>query len=474
MNPYPCSPSENRKRFAALAFSRLRIELGRDGAGEVSDAAVEKTLTCAAEAALAFGRSTAFSAADDMVFVDVTGCEHLHAQSNDPSGARTLAERLQKRILALGHVVRVAVARGPRMAAAFARYAHTSSGMASGMASESGIELETDDQAFARLPLAALALDAANLDWLGKLGLSTIADLRKLPPAALGARLGRRDVMALLRGEDETPIEPYTPPEQPEESLELEYGIDSNESILFAAKTLCARLSARLLGRTKCAAHLELVLALDRALLPERSGAEPPRIVFSLVLASPLRTEDELLAVLRARIESYVLPAPVLAVSLRAVKLVDYELRARDLFVPETRAELALPRLVSELTAELGEGKVGMFTLENHWSPALRAPSALSGYRQRAGKNRTQTFEARLVSRGIEPVRFLKNPIRYSGLLPKGSFFARSEAVAWWQSEDMPACDDLAIFVPELGAVAWVVRDRRTKRMFLWGYIEHG
>ncbi|WP_394848998.1 hypothetical protein LZC95_16295 [Pendulispora brunnea] len=520
------SESKNRsKRFVAIAFSQLRIEIARanatDTAGplavviahpngsvrdeasllgntridDVSDearalgilpgftvaaararsqalsvrvvsaAAAERALARVAEMALAFGRSTAFSAEENMVFVDVTGCEHLHARDEDPSGARILASRLQECILELGHAARIAVARGPRMAAAFVRRASS--------ASSKEPVLDTDDEAFARLPIDALPLDADTLDWLAKLGLSTIADLRALPPSELGPRLPSscaRDIMALLRGEDETPIVPYEPPEEPEECAELEYGLETNESLLFVVKGLCERLSARLMGRTRCTTHLELVLRLDRALL---SDADSPRVSLPMRLAAPIRTPAELMAVLRAKVESYTLAAPILAVTLRATKLVPYEFHARDLFVPEARAEAELPRLVAELCADLGDARVGMFELENRWIPEQRAPKLVPF----SGFPLLERRDARLVTRAIEPVRMLTKPIPYTGPVPRDSFLARNEAQEWWRAPKLPppgsGHDDLAIFIPELGAVAWVVRDRQTKRMLIRGYIEH-
>ena len=444
----------------------------------VSAAAAERALARVAEMALAFGRSTAFSTEEDMVFVDVTGCEHLHACEGDPSGARTLASRLQECIFELGHAARIAVACGPRMAAAFAR-------SASSNVDSTAPVLDTGDEAFARLPIDALPLDADTLDWLAKLGLSTMADLRMLPASELGPRLPSacaRDIMALLRGEDETPIAAYQPPEEPEESAELEYGLETNESLLFVVKGLCERLSARLMGRTRCTSHLELVLRLDRALL---SDADSTRVSLPMRLAAPIRTPPELMAVLRAKVESYTLAAPILTVTLRATKLVPYEFHARDLFVPTARAEVELPSLVAELAADLGDARVGMFELENRWIPEQRAPKLVpwAGAAPKAGPGAGAGFplpekrDAQLVSRAIEPVRMLTKPIPYTGPVPRDSFLARNEAQEWWRASKLPppgsGHDDLAIFIPELGAVAWVVRDRQTKRMLIRGFIEH-
>src|SRR5580658_7480943 len=68
---------------------------------------VEKTLASLAEMALSFGPTTAFElggTAGDVVWVDVTGCAHLHG------GELPLVTRLLERVQAMGHACRAAVA----------------------------------------------------------------------------------------------------------------------------------------------------------------------------------------------------------------------------------------------------------------------------------------------------------------------------------------------------------------------------
>jgi protein ImuB len=420
----------------------------------VQESAAVETLARAAEVALGFGTTTAYSAADDMVLVDVTGCEHLHQSEDDESGVQTLARRLSAQVASLGHAVRVAVAKGPRIAAAFARHAR---------AKDPSLPIvKTSDAAFAKLPLAALPIEPKKVDFLLKMGFRTIDDLRKISPAALAARLGpsAADVMALLRGEDGAPLTPYVPPEVPEERVELEYGIDASEPLLFVAKTLCDRMGARLEGRTRCATHLELVLTLDRALTRERSSEES----LPLRLATPIQKSADLMAVLRARVESYVFEAPILAVALRATALCPYELRARDLFVPESRAEVALPRLIAELTAELGEDKVGMFALGDRWLMERRSLLVPPGARAPRAK--------RLVTRALEPLHFLRRAVSHDpAAAGKKRLLSRAEAIEWWRTEPR-AVDHLAVYIPELEALAWVIRNRETGKQAIWGFIE--
>jgi protein ImuB len=321
----------------------------------VPNATVQTTLARVAEAMLAFGPTTAFDVARDVVWVDVGGCAHLHG------GEIELARALGAAVRSLGHACRVAVADGPRVASAVARFS-TRPNVASSIPEEPVVVPEGKGAFAVRsLPIAALALDDDVSAWMEDLGLSTCGDLQKLPRKALGMRLGERvhDVMQLLDGRDLAPLEAWRPPEVPEERVELEWGAHSTESLAFVLKILCDRLAARLHGRALAAARLELVLTLDRALLPSpsvRAGplpAEtetcPHRSVLSMILPSPIVRAADLLSIVRVRLDGCSLPAPVLAVTLRAPELARAPGRTLDLLSPGPKAHRALPRLVAEL-----------------------------------------------------------------------------------------------------------------------------
>ena len=204
----------------------------------------------------------------DVVWIDVTGCAHLHAPSSAHSifdGETILASRLAGVISSLGHVCTIAIADGPRVAAMLAHTAAESAARASitvrarkahgpsGLPVFEPIVVRPGENAAALAPLsvAVLPLPAEDVRWLAKIGIRTIHEMRALPRSGLGARLGARarDVLGLIDGEDRAPLAPYIPPEVPEEEAVLEYGVEGTQALTFVAKTLTDRLAARLQGR---------------------------------------------------------------------------------------------------------------------------------------------------------------------------------------------------------------------------------
>jgi protein ImuB len=385
--------------------------------------AVREALARVAEVALAFGPAVAFDVAEDVVWVDVTGCAHLHG------GELALARGLEAQVRALGHACRVAVADGPRIASAVARFAARPSRNADVGPDVGPLVVPPGKGAAAMrgLPIAALALDPDVTRWLVDLGLPRCGDLQKLPRRSLGTRLGARthDVMRLLDGEDRAPLDAWRPPPVPEERIELEWGAHSVEALAFVVKTLCDRLAARLQGRAVAAARLELEIALDRALCDGASHVSR----LCVTLPSPLVRAADLLAVLRARLERHTLAAPALAVTLRAPELAGASPRTLSLLEPEPKADRALPRLVAELSAELGAARIGVLALVDTWAPGERtrlvAPLAESAP--------PPSSRRLLVTSALEPSRLVEPSRRPLESLAQVRLLARIEVVEWWR-----------------------------------------
>jgi protein ImuB len=379
----------------------------------------QRSLEALAEMLLALGAVTSPLVDRDAVIVDVTGCAHLYE-----NGEKELLSAITKAVARAGFDACVVIASGPEIAWAIAR--------------QNTARVVDDHESMSvlgALPIDVLRLEPSTSSYFYRLGVRTIAGLRALPRAEITARLDNANLApraaALLDGDDRTPIVRYDPPIAIEERVELEYGIEEHEALAFVLKPLCDRLSARLEGRCALASRLEIVLEMDRAMVEK--GASAVRRV-SLPLASPVRKSAELLTVLRSRFEREPpFVAPVLAIALRAPEIALAEERTRHLFVPESRAEIALPKLVAELSALLGEGVLGTLAVIDDWRIDHR--SALLPISQRRPK-----VAANIT---LEPVRlFVSTPLAASSMnLVR---LVRFDHVMWWR-DPKPILDwDLA------------------------------
>src|ERR1700677_3966406 len=338
------------RRIACATLPQIRAEVARDPSLASPRAALERV----GEVAHAFGTTVMLDMPGDetgVVWIEIGGCAHLHG------GEASLAKTLAARVASLGHACRVAIADGPRVASMVARF-----GVRSATEEAAIVPAGQGAAALRALPVAALALDEERTQWLVDLGLATCGDLQRVPRGALASRLDERapDVLALLAGDDRAPLAPWRPPEVPEEKVELEWPASGTEALVFVAKTLCDRLAARLAGRGMGASRLAIVLSLDRAFVPPGVDVAFP---VELALPGPIAKAADLFSVVRTRLDRVELPAPVLAVALRALDLARVAPRPLDLLEPEPKAERALPRVVAELAADLGASRLGTLAL---------------------------------------------------------------------------------------------------------------
>ncbi len=435
-----------------------------------------------------FMPGTAFG---DVVWIDVTGCAHLHEPKSIFDGETILATRLARVIASLGHTCSVAIADGPRVAAILARamFQPTLTRAAARKPLPSAIYLDPvvvrpgeNARALAPLSVATLPLLPEDVRWLTKIGVRTIGELRGLPQEGLGNRLGShaREVLSLAAGDDRAPIAPYVPPEIPEEDVEFEYGIDGTQALTFVVKTLTDRLSVRLQGRAVAASRVELELQLDAAMFAANDKMREPREIVGLDLPAPLSGGADLLAALRPKIERVVLEAPVLRAKLRAPVLVHKRALALSLFEPEPKAERALPRLVGELVSDLGADCVSTLVLGDSWTPEDR--SKLVHFGQDQAQKTEKKLRRHMLSSVPEPTRLLPEPrvvsresIRVTRQL------SRLEAVEWWKT--LPSSGAKGTARPGLARVdyvqawtddgeAWVEIDRASGTTRIRGWFD--
>jgi protein ImuB len=476
----------------------------------LSPQTLEAALSRFAEMALAHA-PLAQVLSPDTVLLDITGCAHLSG------GEESLLAEVCERVRQLGHRVRGAIASGPVTARAVARFASMP---------QSLVPPGFETAALAPLPLRALPLDDETHRWFLKVGVLTIGDLARQPRAATASRLypppppqGRQgkasprprkgdgtlaaraaEVLALLAGQDSAPLVAHSPPRVLHEQVEWDDPVEGVEPLVLALRGLIARISARLEGRGESTPRVDLTLHLDASIAGLRGAS--PRVEQIIELPLPLSHAAELLSVVRARIESLRLAAPVRRAELTASRLERTPRVQLDLSRDRAPSPDALPLLLAELSAELGEGRVGVLSLQNSHIPESRGRlSPVIGLNRtspdRAGRaSRPRARAGRKSEPGqppawpehapAPPTRLLDVPVTIQGRVNRGGFvtientpftvqqvvFAeRLDDIGWWTGA--PQSRDYA-FVwlagEEGGAEAWVMRDRRRKKIFLHGW----
>ncbi|MEZ4227049.1 MAG: DNA polymerase Y family protein [Polyangiaceae bacterium] len=415
---------------------------------ELSRQHVEKELGHLAEALLGFGMTAAL-AMPDTVWVDVSGSAHL--VGGEQALARELADAMQE----LGHRARVALAPGPILAQAFARW---STSVAQGQRDLCVIAASDVAARAQELPIVALPVSMDLRTWLVQLGVLTFGQLMELPRAEVAARLGEAatSVLALAQGIDDAPLEAHRPAVVPSESMEWDEAVSGLEPLKFVLRGLTSRLSARLNGRGEAAQHLQLTLNHDRS-LARLSGA-PPHHILELQLATPLWRAEELLRVLSTRLERVTLQAPTVGVTLSAPGVVRALGRQLDLarVVSKTTGTELLPALVAELSQDIGPSRIGTLTLLDAHRPEARA-RLKPAFRKRAPapskRRQKKSAQIPLVSiksvdgRNRQPTRLLPTPVPLAVPFRRGvtlgfdqrlytiesvRFAERLESVEWW------------------------------------------
>jgi protein ImuB len=396
----------------------------------------------------------------------------------------------------MGHRVRIAVADGPDLARAFARWSPPVK------RGEVFTIIESADTAPAArsLPIGALPLGEACRDWLVRLGILTWGELSNLPRSELTGRLDGEVTRALelVDGRDSRPLVPYSPSRQVEESVSFEHAIDGVEPLLFVLRGLVARLAARLSGRGEAASVLKLNLEHDRSVA--RLNDVKPITELKFALAAPIFREDELRRVVASRLDRLRLSAPVLGVHLIAPVLAPAQVRQLELgqwLSGSGDAESELPLVLAELIAEVGEERVGVLRQVDTHRPeaqsALFPVSKLDSQTSRPRRSqrprpKTETPRAAQVSfpapgKKSPPTRFLPEPLRLDIALRVGAtvpldrrlytierleFEERLHAVEWWTKAPI-ARDYLRLFLRSTDGLleALVYVDRESGKRYL-------
>jgi len=211
----------------------------------------------------------------------------------------------------------------------------------------------------AALPVSLLALaiqesDCKLLSTFSHWGIRTLGALAALPEEELVARLGQAGLrlQKMARGQDTAPFQSYVEEPHFEESQELDWTLDSLESLTFILGRILEQLCARLQNYGLAVDSLHLVLQLDNRTFYKRT----------LQVAFPTRNPKLLLSLLHLDLQSHPPNSGIVGVSLQATpappRLIQHSLLESPLPNPEE-----MSRTLARLAALFGKSNIG--------SPAL-------------------------------------------------------------------------------------------------------
>jgi len=326
----------------------------------------------------------------------------------------------------------------------------------------------------ARVPLARLDVDPKLRDALGRLGVTSIGEMVRLPGGGILERFGRdaHRLYQLAARERWDPLVPIAPPEAPDEHVLLDDEEDDVERLVFLIKAPIDRLLERIAsrGRAVTALHVELALKHTVRDIELRADCIKP--------AAPTLDARALLRLVHLRLTSMPPHAPINAIRVWA----DDVGATRDqlaLFAERPRRDLrAADEAIARVRAELGDDAVVRAVLRDG-----HLPEASFGW-----ERLIHVAHARPVEKLIRPLirRLLSRPralppqarqVRDDGWLISGLEQGAVVRIVgpyvisggWWARE---LHREYHFAELRRGDCLWVYYDRERRRWFQQGAVE--
>jgi protein ImuB len=282
--------------------------------------------------------------------IDIAGTEYLFGSPE------VLTRRLLQHVHSLGLSARLRVSNNFHTAACLAK---ASSGQSL------DVVLSGEEAAFlSPLPLDVLALTEEQADIFALWGIHTLGMLAELPEKELTARIGQdgRRLQQLARGELPHLFQPVEPPFRIEERRELDFPLDSLDSLMFGVAVMLDQLIIRVKARLFALAAVTIVLELDGGELYTRR-VRPAR---------PGNDKQFWIKLLHLDLQTHPPQAAIVAVTLRA-EPGDTSKVQLGLFSPPLPETARLDVTLAQLKSLLGEDNVGRAVLQDsHASESFR------------------------------------------------------------------------------------------------------
>lgn len=349
-------------------------------------------------------------------------------------GLESLLPRLQTSLQGLGYSAGIGIAPTPEAAAWNAQV-------------EDGpiLKLRELSSRLGVYPLRWLPFPEA-VEGLAGSGVKTLEALLRLPADGLARRFGPAlpDYLQRLLGQRPDARERYQPPRNYRRRMEFLGAIESTEGLLFPIRRVLAEFQGYLRARDRAVQQFVFEF--------EHEGRPATRMDLRLTAAA--RDAAHFLVVVRERLERLDLPAPAIALTLRAERFLEPDLHQGDLFDQRLQQDGEWLGLLEKLQARLGADAIRFLGLraehlpERSWH-AARQPQA-GGHGE---------FPPRPFWLLARPQRLLQAP-RLRG---------RPERIegGWWDGAD--AQRDYFLAESDSGSQLWVYRDALDGGWFMHG-----
>jgi protein ImuB len=302
------------------------------------------------------------------------------------------------------------------------------------------------------LPLQMLELPEKTLAALTASGLRRIGEVLALPAAAIARRFEPETLLYLRRlcAEVADPRPAWRLPETYQARCEFGVEVRTSTALLFPLQRLLLEFQGYLRARD---------CSVQRFTLEFEHYRQPvTRVTIGLSAAG--RDAAQFLTLVRERLHSLVLPAPVSALRVTADEFTAPSILQTDLFGNDAQPLQQLQRLLDRLRARLGEDSIQALALEADHRPER-------GWRFISAENLTGTDGTDPnPDSPPRPCWLLREPIRIEA---PASLLRGPECIesGWWEGADVSR--DYYLARTHEGARLWVFRDRRQDTWYLQG-----
>ncbi|MBT8767558.1 Y-family DNA polymerase [Metapseudomonas boanensis] len=301
--------------------------------------------------------------------------------------------------------------------------------------------LAVTDQAELHLILGQLPVDRAG--WsrevataFGRMGLRSVRQVMALPRETLAKRFPADVLRHLdtLLGVRPLALGCYTPPDEFDVRIELNFEVESHQALLFPLRRLTSDLAAYLAGRDSGVQRFTLHL--------EHRDRVDTQV--SVGLLSAEREAAMLFELARGRLEQIQVPAPVRGFRLVARDLPAFMPERRELFDERPQQSVPWEQLRERLRARLGDDAVHGLSAQADHRPEC------------AWRMESDSRSAPLLPGSLRPGWLLREPVPLRETTPR--ILAGPERIesGWWDGGDVRR--DYYLVETRNGQRAWVYR----------------